>query len=493
MKSGLSRFFIFSGSDRIMDMKNILIWSATTLILIGGIAAIVWKIKTPDISVELSKPWIEVIKPAVFEISENGNEDLRELMTGDELTEKTGIRVEKTGLANIHFPDGSVARLDGGTKLMIENGSFNPETGTLSVTLNLVWGRVWSKIIGLATPESHWEVKTSTAVATVRGTAFGVEYVEEGKSNIVGYENKVEVGMIDPDTKEVMDGVKMLVEPEKLLEVRKEAVAEMKKHMARNDMKETASAVTSSAGALLMEVRQAPKAMMDKDWVRRGIEEDRKLQEKIDRIKKNIKDEVEVRKEMRKEIRNDFLDKINERRENLKTRQAEAKEKITDARDALNQKVEERREQIETAKTEIREAATAEAQKKTEVQESEVIREEVFTAKKPVGLRISSKEALTTVEEGRAVEFRAILEYSDGSSSDVTDSAKWQVVGSIGVMHKPGIFVAGLGRSVSELGIAPGAISASWSDETAGLKFEGQSPIFKVEMLIDMNFDPNRG
>lgn len=326
-------------------MKNILLWGLATLAVLGGIIAMTKNLKSPDLSGELSKPWIEVIQPAVFELAGNQNDKLRELLTGDELSEGAVISVEKAGLANIHFPDGSVARLDGGTKLVMENGNFDPKSGALSVTLNLVWGRVWSKIVGLATPESHWEVKTSTAVATVRGTAFGVEYMEEGKSNIVGYENKVEVTMIDPDTKKILEGIKMIVEPEKFLEVKKEAIVEMKKHLARNDVKQAATAVISSASAVLMEVKQSPKAMMEKDWVKRGIEEDRKLEEKITRIKEKVKDELEVRKEIRKELREDFIEKINERREEIKEKQAETKErvkeKVIESREILKEKLNE--------------------------------------------------------------------------------------------------------------------------------------------------------
>ncbi len=316
------------------------------MIVLGGIAVTTLNLRKPDLTNELSKPWIEVVQPAVFELAGNQNDKLRELLTGDELSEGAVISVEKTGLANIHFPDGSAARLDGGTKLVIEKGTYDPKSDTLSVTLNLVWGRVWSKIVGLATPESHWEVKTSTAVATVRGTAFGVEYIEEGKSNIVGYENKVEVTMIDPDTKKILEGIKMIVEPEKFLEVKREAIVEMKKHLARNDVKQAATAVMSSASAILMEVKQSPKAMMEKDWVKRGIEEDGKLEEKISRIKEKVKDELEIRKEIRKELRDDFIEKINERREEIKERQAEIKEqvkgKIIESREILKEKLNEK-------------------------------------------------------------------------------------------------------------------------------------------------------
>lgn len=446
---------------------------------------------------ELSKPWIEVVQPAVFELAENQKDSLRELLTGDELSEGAVISVEKSGLANLHFPDGSVARLDSGTKLVIEKGTYDPKSDTLSVTLNLVWGRVWSKIVGLATAEAHWEVKTSTAVATVRGTAFGVEYVEEGKSNIVGYENKVEVAIVDPETKKIMAGVKMLVEPEKLLEVRKEAVAEMKKHLAKNEIKEAGSAMVSSAGAVLMEVKAAPKAMMDKDWVKRGIEEDRKLEEKINRIKETIKDKNEIRQEMRKELRDNFIEKINERRENLKEKRTEVnekiQEKISDNREIIKEKIEVRKEQIQEVKTEVRNTILEEAQKKIEfpTETAETVKEVV--SQKPVSLVIQTKNSLLDVREEEVIYFQAILNFSDGTSKEVTESVRWQVIGLIGSMEKPGIFYAKMHPTVSELGVSPGAIGAVWADEKSGMKLEAQTPIFKVQTPIDKNTDLIRG
>ncbi len=300
-----------------MLMKNYVLLAIFVVIagLIGG--AVLLSKKSPDIANELTKPWIEVVRPKVVELAVNQKDKVRELFTGDELSAGAVVEVLVGGLANIHFPDGSVARLDGDTKLVIEKGSFDPKNENLSVSLNLIFGRVWSKIIKLATPESHWEVKTSTAVATVRGTAFGVEYSTDGKFNITGYENKVEVAVIDPITKRAFDKIKLIVEPEKFLEINKAAVAEIQKRLANNDIKEAASAVMSSAGALFLEVKAAPRAVLDKAWIKRGIEEDSKLEKMISKLRETIKDDAEIRKEIRKDLRDQFLEVINDRREVL--------------------------------------------------------------------------------------------------------------------------------------------------------------------------------
>ena len=102
----------------------------------------------------------------------------------------------------------------------MEESSFNANSGKLIVRINLVLGRAWSKIISLATPDSVWEVRTSTAVATVRGTAFGMEYAD-GKSTVIGSENKVAVNAVDPETKKALKQEEVLIEAGKFVEIKK--------------------------------------------------------------------------------------------------------------------------------------------------------------------------------------------------------------------------------------------------------------------------------
>ena len=459
--------------------------AGAAILIGGGILVLNKNLQTGDSELALSddavKPWLEVVAPAVFELDEETQKvQLRELKTGDELSEGMAIGVEKAGLANIHFGDGSVARLDSGTKIILEEGKYFQDKGSLVVSINLVWGRVWSKIVGLTTPESAWDVKTSNAVATVRGTAFGVEYVEEGKSNVVGYENKVAVKMIDPDTKEVMKGVEMVVEPKKFLEVKKEAIREMKDHLARGEVKSGVASVSTEAGKTIMEVKEAPAEVLKKDWVRRGIEEDEKLNKRMEVLKEKIRNEKEFRKELRKEVREEFLNVIKEKEEVLEQRREELKtEKKSEAPDP------ETSERFQSEAKSTGEAAVKEAV------DPEI--RQIQPAVIPRSLKVVSKKSLDTVPEGELLSLRAVVVFSNGSEQDVTDAASWQVVGPIGVMERPGLFAARLHPSVSELGSASGAVAVTWKDDKTGAALLGQTPIFKVEMLIDTNFDPTRG
>jgi len=199
-----------------MLSKKILIGICAAVIVFGlvGIGYTIFSQRSSKfIGEPILKPWIEVVVPSVFVSNEDGSLK-RELKTGDEIEAGAIVEVTKRGEANIYFPDGSVARLDEGTKISIDAASYDPKSKTLVVRVQLLIGRVWSKIFSLATPESMWEVKTSNAVATVRGTAFSMSSypgkkeqlaVGRGAVNLQFFESGVPVG-----TKVVVEKDKMV-------------------------------------------------------------------------------------------------------------------------------------------------------------------------------------------------------------------------------------------------------------------------------------------
>ena len=440
-----------------MSLRLGLLVAAVVAVVLGGIGFTVNKLVLPS-DVTLSKPWIEIVAPGVFELAGDQKTEKRELQTGDELENGTVVGVRKEALANIYFPDGSVARLDSETRLVVEAGEFNPKNNNLNVQLNLLWGRVWSKVITVLTPESTWEVKTTNAVAVVRGTAFGVEYVEEGKSNIVGYENKVAVKLIDPETKKVLPVIAMVVEAKKVLEVKKEVIENIKAQLAVGELRQGAAVIATKAGKPLIEVKEASEKVLNQDWVKRGIEADKKLDEKLRGAREKIKVQKEATKESQKEIQEESRGQIEEHREVIKTTTEESK--------------------------------TSEVQTLTSVAPTTVV-EKVGQVK---SLAIKASRDLTIgLVEGDSVPFRALAQYEDGSEKEVTSEASWKVLGKIGFIKLPGVFVAKLDPEVSELGVSSGAVVAVWKNSETGTAFEAASPIFKVELEIDLNFDPSRG
>lgn len=475
-----------------MNLKLGLLVAALVVAVLGGIGFTVNNLVLKS-EAALVKPWIEVVAQGVFELAEDQKTEKRELQTGDELENGTAVGLRKGALANIYFSDGSVARLDSGTRLVVESGNFEEKTNQLNVRLNLLWGRVWSKVITVLTPESVWEVKTTNAVAVVRGTAFGVEYVEEGKSNVVGYENKVEVKLVDPETKKFLPVAAMVVEAKKSLEVKKEAIENMKAHLAVGELRQAASAVATKAGKPLMEVKEVSEKVLNQDWVKRGIEADEKLNQKMQAMKEKLKDRQETVKEFRKEIQQEFRGKIEERRKEVKQAVETEKLLIKQKVDNLENKVLETRQELKENLEQVREELkTSEIQAVTPVTpiEKNVSALPVLTIK---NLAIKPNRDLNLLVEGDSVLFRSFVQFSDGSEKEVTLEANWKVLGEIGFLKSPGVFVGKLSDAVSELGTAPGSVIASWKDPKTGSVFEAATPIFNVELEVDLNFDPSRG
>lgn len=204
-----------------------------------------------------TKPWVEVLKPVAMVTKLDGSTS--SLQTGDEVEAGDVVKTNKDGLVNIYFPDGSVIRLDLGTELKIVEAEYDLQNQKLTVKLFVNLGRVWSKIIKLSTPDSIWEVNTSNAVATVRGTAFGVEFAQ-GKTTIIGSEHNVAVRLRDPVTKN-LSKEEVIISPNKILEVNESLASSF---VTRN---------TSPAKL----VWSAPSLLLNKAWIKRAKAADLEL------------------------------------------------------------------------------------------------------------------------------------------------------------------------------------------------------------------------
>ena len=85
--------------------------------------------------------------------------------TGDQ------IRANADGRAVLTFFDGSTLSVDPGSQVKVVALNRLPSDG-MQVTVEQTLGRSWSAVTKLKTPDSRYEVKTPSASAAVRGTAF---------------------------------------------------------------------------------------------------------------------------------------------------------------------------------------------------------------------------------------------------------------------------------------------------------------------------------
>ena len=108
----------------------------------------------------------------------------RLLKKGDKVKQDQEVRVAEKSRIELRFPDGTMMRLAEKSRLKMSELAFNKQTQSKNVKVDLAVGKLWAKVKKLSTPDSSVEVKTSNAVAGVRGTVYRVN-VDEDKSALV--------------------------------------------------------------------------------------------------------------------------------------------------------------------------------------------------------------------------------------------------------------------------------------------------------------------
>ena len=233
--------------------RNVFIVVMILVLVLGGLVLFfldplsLWKQK-PSPQENGKAFWVEVVTPEVV-AKEEGTEP-RILRTGDELKEGVTVEVRKGGTANLYFPDGSVARLDSETSVIVHSALFRKDKNILAVSLELIVGRVWSRVVSLITPESLWEVKTSNAIASVRGTTFDVEHTATS-TRILGVEGVIKIVSINRRINEAT--------------LTKNTYIEIPNDIAKQPKQ--------------IEVRQAFSSMLNQSWVLYALQEDKMLKE----------------------------------------------------------------------------------------------------------------------------------------------------------------------------------------------------------------------
>lgn len=415
-----------------------------------------------------AKPWITVAKTEVSVLSADG-QVISKLNSGDSLDMPVTLAVGSGGEATIHFLDGSVLRLDSGTRVSLNDGSYDKKDGTLMVKASLAVGRVWSKVIELATPASVWEVRTSNAVATVRGTAFGVSS-DGNHSKVFGSQHEVSVKAVDPKTGQDIGGEPVVVGEGKLVELNNDDVEKIKlnkKKFAAADIKDISAAASATISP-------------EQGWFRANEAEDREVESDVKDLKSSGIEGEELHRELVKRSR----------------RAMEAELKIRDKKEGMNKvdiKPEDQKDvdqdekpaPLPIKKVEIKPAVRDGVINQVEVKTDIPVAGTVVPSRGvPVELLIEPGLSLATaLVEQQKVLFKAILLFSDGHKEDITSSVEWRVVGPIGAIDKSGIFLGKLADEVSENGEASGSVTAVWRGNDKELS--AKTPLFKVLFKVE--------
>jgi len=124
-----------------------------------------------------------------------------------------GVRTDATGFAEVAYLDGSRTRLDVDTEFEVV--ALTDDAGNAVTRTQMGLGRTWHRVQAVGAASGGFEVETSQAVATVRGTAFLVSCPTVESCDYSVMEGVVDVALADgsvvtvtaPATLDVTDGV----------------------------------------------------------------------------------------------------------------------------------------------------------------------------------------------------------------------------------------------------------------------------------------------
>jgi hypothetical protein len=136
-----------------------------------------------------------------------GKQKSATLKKGSQLKQDQEVRVGEKSRVELLFPDGTVMRLAEKSRLNLGRIVFNRKTDGKNVSVNLGSGKLWAKVKKLVTPDSSVEVRTTNAVAGVRGTVYRVNVNEDQSAMVKVYDGSVYVANPPIDTSKPKDKV----------------------------------------------------------------------------------------------------------------------------------------------------------------------------------------------------------------------------------------------------------------------------------------------
>ncbi len=129
----------------------------------------------------------------------------RLLKKGDRLKKDHEVKVAEKSRLEIRFPDGTIMRFAAKTRVKMNTLAFNRKTDSKNVRVDLALGKLWANVRKLTTSDSAVEVKTSNAVAGVRGTVYRVNVVDDTSALVKVYDGSVYVANPPRDTSKPID------------------------------------------------------------------------------------------------------------------------------------------------------------------------------------------------------------------------------------------------------------------------------------------------
>lgn len=140
-----------------------------------------------------------VIKGKV-EVKSGKNGRLTKARLGQKVYPRDTVITAKDARAKIIMVDKNEINISPESQLTIENYEFQPKKNKKNVLLNVLYGKVRSKVNQKYNGDNKFQIKTPSAVAGVRGTDFFTSFEPKTQTtNVVTFEGQVAFGLPGPN------------------------------------------------------------------------------------------------------------------------------------------------------------------------------------------------------------------------------------------------------------------------------------------------------
>ncbi len=148
---------------------------------------------------------VNPLEPTVS-ITQSTTTDFAEIKETVKTNVGSKIKTGSSGRALIESSSNHQTLIDYNTEVTISDDSKKEKKTKIA----LVSGAVWARLSKVFDSGEYYEVKTGNAVATVRGTSFGVWY-KNGVTTITVTEGSIFLSTIDPKTGEIIPNSEVIV------------------------------------------------------------------------------------------------------------------------------------------------------------------------------------------------------------------------------------------------------------------------------------------
>jgi hypothetical protein len=146
------------------------------------------------------------IEAGLVELKKANSDDWSTATEGAIIVPGDSLKTDATGEVSINLFDQGEIRLDHDTEMTLTDALWDANTPDVFLgSVFLSTGKLWSRLFDFVSPDSGFNVRTASTVATVRGTVFSVSSFPDGEAWVYVDDHTVRV-KTPTDSQSVISG-----------------------------------------------------------------------------------------------------------------------------------------------------------------------------------------------------------------------------------------------------------------------------------------------